>query len=127
MNHSRITGSLLDELAGRVDGRPAPDTAVARWAPTVRKISDDRAVVEDIVALLDDEGMPGIRRSRVMQRQRNRSALGTTESGTIEFESRRCCAETILAVDRRLHLLKLPYQFTCETCGTVFEIAHQMR
>jgi hypothetical protein len=121
--------SLLDEIEGMVQGRrPVSYGETARLTPTVRKLSDPREDVEDVVKLLDAGEMPALRPSRLMQRQRRqRRNLDSTDSGVVELNGRPCCIETMIALDRRLHLLRLPHQFTCETCGTIYEIVSQMR
>lgn len=125
--HSDRTGSLLDELAGRAQGRIRPQVATARWAPTVRKLDAPIEDIEDVVSVLDAGEVQGVRRSKLMERYLRPRAVDTTESGLVVFEGRRCCLETMAGVQRQLHHLSLPYPFQCDTCGTTYVIESQMR
>lgn len=124
--HSSTTDSLLDLLEGRARGAE-PVSSSMRWTPRIRKLHDPREDVEDVVKLLDAGEVPEVQPSRLMQALRNRSQLGETESGVVHFESRPCCAQTILDLQTRMHLLKLPYQFVCVTCATTFELGWELR
>lgn len=127
-HHSSTTGSLLDEIEGHAQGRvPRVGESLARWVPTVHKVLDPREDLEDVVKLLDAGEVPELRPSYLMQRLKQQGRVDETESGVAMFEGRPCCFRTIIAVQGRLHLVKLPYPFTCETCGTTYELSGEMR
>lgn len=95
-----------------------------RWTPTIRKVSDPREDIEDIVGQMDDEAVNAPSPAGWLHRRRERQGV---PDGVVELEGRPCCLRTALAVEKRLHLIRGPYTFTCDNCGTTYEIVGEMR
>lgn len=129
--HSQAVSSLLDELEGRHTGRPERRRGPierARWTPTVVKLSDPREDIEDVLKALDDEVVPGRRRSRWLQRHSRGGDLTRDRHGLVVFEGRKCCVEAMFRMEKRLHLLKPgDHDFACENCGAQYRIVNVMR
>lgn len=127
---SDTTRGLLAELEQRSRGPGGPpgktdtSTVTGRWTPTIRKIADPREDVEDLVAAMDDEVVHGSGVASWLHKNRERRSM---PDGMVLMDGRPCCIRTALEVERRLPLLRMPFQFTCDNCGSVFEIVSTMR
>jgi hypothetical protein len=120
---SNATARILSALDAPADPRPARSTIPIAAGPVVLQLSDPVGDVEDIAAAfgLEDAGV-GIKPNGYLQRRRAAQRMGARPSGLVTFEGRVCCVRFLRSLDRRLHLLKLPYETECDECGAEYRI-----
>ena len=114
------TQRTLNQLMGwNAPKTPAHDLAPKSASPTIVKVRDP---VEDVEAIVEaqmesyDQGRKANRRLRRRER-----VLGLDEQGRPALHGRHCCFELARSIDRQLHRIKMPSDFTCEG-GTVWRV-----
>ncbi len=115
---------MLSEGAARLwtaleRGDPAELKRVfpSAMGPTVRKVSDPVADVEDLIERASGGG--GVRQpNKWLQSQRSKRT---------QLNLRPCCFARLQAVDSVLHRLPPTSHHECEGCGTVFEVTYRVR
>ena len=117
-DYSPSTLRLLGEVAGT--GGTSARTSRQRGGLVAIKVADPAAEVIDLVAAVDEK--KGRVPSGYLARARNKGSGGQRPSGLITFEGRVCCADHLRGLDRRAHLLRLPYETTCTECGARYSI-----
>ena len=121
---SPASAGLLDEWT-RGARKPGSGMQLA-LGPTLELIRQPLEDPEAVVAILDDVTPGGRRRNRWLQKQRG-GAIGVDAERRPTLNGRPCCAALSERINTGLHLLRLPAQFTCEICGTVWEVRMQSR
>lgn len=98
---------------------PRRDLMPRAASPTLIKVRDP---VEDIEALVEAQmdGYEDGRRANKRIRKRERP-IGVDTEGRPALHGRHCCFLLARQIDRKLHRIKMPSDFTCE-CGTVWRV-----
>jgi len=120
MIRSSAVSSYLASLAGEPAEVAPRHTMPTRAGPRVRMLEDPLEDLHDIIDDLDGS-VAGARPNGYLQRRKARNSLDQSKSGVVAFEGRICCAEHLMGLNRRLHLLELPYNTSCE-CGAKYVI-----
>ena len=121
MAHSPLVNRMLNHINGTADKSKKPNMLPSRAAPMVTRVKDPQADAEGVVSYLDGTGGP--RPNGWLQRRKANSRVNRKPSGLVVFDQRECCMAHLRAIDRRLHLIRLPYDSTCDTCGAEYRIA----
>lgn len=128
---THLSSASAERLLQLLAGVPDPDgdskySAIPKaMGPTIELIQDVVADVEDVAELLDDATAVGRRRSQFLRR-RKRPGL-SREGDDILFNGRRCCGKLVQEINAALHVIAIPSEFGCTTCGAVYRVAWMPR
>jgi len=90
----------------------------AALGPTIRKVADPVASVEDVIGRLDYGEPVGRAPNGWLQSQAGK---------TVIRGMRRCCVSVIQRVDSMLHHLPPVSRHQCGTCGSIWEVDYRVR
>lgn len=121
MPHSPMVNRMLNHLNGVVEPQKKSVALPSRAGPVITRTKDPQADAEDVANYLD--GAATTRPNGWLQRRKANSRLSRSSSGLVVYDQRSCCLAHLRAIDRRLHLIRLPYESTCDTCGAEYRIA----
>lgn len=111
-------------LIGQTDTTPGTSSALM-LGPVAEKVSDPYEDIADVLEII--VGDAPARRPPNAWLRRNKGPAVDVEYGQVRVEGRACCARMLMALDRRVHLLRLPYDASCEECGTVYRVSQRLR
>lgn len=131
IGHSESVMAMLGRVAGVEQPQPSRWEAPLAVGPTLRKVRDPQADVEDTLKEVWDEPDPRRRRAmgradRTLQRQRDNMAVRGVDGDGL-LGGRRCCFELAQEIDRNLHQLPIPSEHVCPGCGTTWAVEIAVR
>jgi len=115
---------LLERLTRNRAEESAADKLPKSSSPTLVKVRDPVEDVEAVVELEMESNHYGRKANRLLRKRG--SMIGVDEEGRPTLDGRRCCLQLALSIDRKLHRIKMPAEFTCD-CGTVWRVESRVR